>query len=45
MIEGGWNFVWGAYAVALGALGVLTIVVVAQLRTWSRRARDLDQPK
>lgn len=45
MIEGGWNFVWAAYAIALGGLGVLTIVVVARLRAWSRQARELDQSK
>lgn len=43
MIEGGWEFIWPAYAVALGGLLVLTIVVVARLRTWERRARDLDK--
>ncbi len=43
MIEGGWEFIWPAYAVALGGLAVLAIVVVARLRTWERRARDLDK--
>lgn len=43
MIEGGWGFVWPAYAVALGGLGVLAVIVVAQLRSWERRARDLDK--
>jgi heme exporter protein CcmD len=43
MIEGGWEFVWPAYGVALSALAVLTIVVIARLRTWERRARDLDK--
>lgn len=45
MIEGGWDFIWGAYAITLGGLGVLAIVVVARLRAWSRRARELDKPK
>ena len=45
MIEGGWNFVWPAYAVALGALTVLTVVVVARLRTWEKRARELGDGK
>lgn len=45
MIEGGWSFVWPAYAVALGGLGVLTVLVVARLRTWERRARELDKSK
>lgn len=43
MIEGGWDFVVTAYAIALGALGVLAVVVAARLRTWSRRARELDK--
>ena len=43
MIEGGWEFVWPAYGVALAALAVLTIVVVARLRAWSQRARELDE--
>lgn len=45
MIEGGWSFVWAAYAIALGGFGVLAIVVIAQLRTWSARARELDSSK
>jgi hypothetical protein len=45
MIEGGWDYVWPAYAVALGGLTALTIVVLARLRLWSQRARDLDPPK
>ena len=43
MIEGGWAFVWAAYGVALGGLLVLTVVVVARLRSWERRARELDK--
>lgn len=43
MIEGGWGFVWPAYAVALGGLGVLAIVVLMRLSAWERRARDLDK--
>jgi heme exporter protein CcmD len=43
MIEGGWEFVWPAYGVALGALAALTIVVIARLRAWERRARELDK--
>ncbi len=45
MIEGGWTFVWAAYAIALGSLGVLTLVVLTRLQSWSRRARELDKPK
>lgn len=43
MIEGGWSFVWPAYAVALGGLVALAIVVVARLGAWERRARELDK--
>lgn len=42
MIEGGWEFVLPAYGVALGGLTVLTFVVIARLRAWERRARELD---
>jgi heme exporter protein CcmD len=45
MIEGGWNYVWPAYAIALGALAVLAVVVLQRLRTWARRARELDELK
>jgi heme exporter protein D len=45
MIEGGWAYIWPAYAIALGAIAVLTLVVVIRLQTWSRRARELDQRK
>jgi hypothetical protein len=45
VIEGGWGYIWAAYALALGAIGVLTAVVLARLRTWTARARDLDKLK
>lgn len=45
MIEGGWAYVWPAYAIALCALAALTVTVLVRLRTWSRRARELDKPK
>jgi len=45
MIEGGWSFVWASYAIAVGALGVLTFVVLARLQSWSRRARELDKSR
>lgn len=43
MIEGGWTFVWSAYALALSALAVLTLVVVLRLAHWSKRARELER--
>lgn len=44
MIESGWPFVWAAYAVSLGALAVLAIVVVVRALHWARAARELDKP-
>ena len=43
MIEGGWTFIWGAYGAALAALAVLTLVIVARLAHWSKRARELER--
>lgn len=43
MIEGGWGYIWGAYALALGALIVLAIIVTLRLAHWSRRARELER--
>jgi heme exporter protein D len=45
MIEGGWDFIWAAYAVSLGALAVLVAVVVSRLAHWSKAAQALDQAK
>ena len=45
MIEGGWEFVSAAYAVAIGAIGVMTAIVVVRLNAWARRARELDKNK
>lgn len=40
MIEGGWAFVWSAYALACGALLVLTLSVTLRLAHWAKRARE-----
>jgi hypothetical protein len=45
MIEGGWPFIWAAYAASLGALCVLAAIVVTRLRYWSAKARALDEAK
>jgi hypothetical protein len=45
MIDGGWSFIWAAYAVTLGALAVLALVVAVRLAHWSKRARALDEAK
>ncbi|MGD9965116.1 MAG: hypothetical protein AB7T59_01200 [Hyphomonadaceae bacterium] len=44
MIEGGWAYVWPAYAIAFGAMGALAVIVLVRLWVWSRRARRLDKP-
>lgn len=43
MIEGGWPFVWAAYAVTLAPLAVLAIVIVLRLRHWASQARELEK--
>ncbi|MEZ5995905.1 MAG: hypothetical protein R3C25_09120 [Hyphomonadaceae bacterium] len=43
MIEGGWSFIWAAYAVALCALTALSAAALVRLRHWARRARDLKE--
>jgi hypothetical protein len=44
MIEG-WPYIWSAYALALGALVVLTLAVTLRLAAWSKRARELERRK
>lgn len=44
MIEGGWSFVYAAYAVAGVALAGLAALVVLRLRHWAKRAKDLSRP-
>ncbi|HJS80307.1 MAG TPA: heme exporter protein CcmD [Vitreimonas sp.] len=43
MIEDGWAYIWGAYALAIGALALLTCIVMLRLAHWSRRARELER--
>jgi hypothetical protein len=43
MIEGGWAYIWAAYAVALGALAALALVVTSRLAHWARAARALTE--
>jgi heme exporter protein CcmD len=45
MIEGGWDYVWPAYAITIGALGVLVVVVAARYAHWTKRARALEPKK
>lgn len=42
MIEGGWPFVWASYALCVGSLGVLALVVVLRFLHWSKAARQLE---
>ena len=45
MIEGGWEYVVPAYAIALGALAALVIAVALPTRRWAKRAKALEQDK
>lgn len=45
MIEGGWDYVWPAYAATVGALLALTIVVALRAAHWRKRARALEPKK
>jgi heme exporter protein CcmD len=42
MIEGGWPFVWTAYAVTFGALVPLAAIVWLRLAHWAKESRALD---
>ncbi len=41
MIEGGWPFVWAAYALTGVSFVTLIAVVLMRARYWARRAQDL----
>lgn len=41
MIEGGWPFVWTAYALTMGSLLVLAAIVIVRLRKWAAEAKKL----
>ena len=43
MIEGGWPFVWAAYAIAGGAFAALIAIVLLRARHWAREARKLER--
>lgn len=40
MIVGGWEYVYAAYAVTLGVLGVYTTSIVLRLRSERRREEE-----
>jgi heme exporter protein CcmD len=41
MVEGGWPYIWTAYALTVGFLGGLVIVVLVRAARWDRDARRL----
>jgi|CXWL01.1.fsa_nt_gi hypothetical protein len=43
MIEGGWAYVYAAYAVALGGLAALTLIFVLRAIRWAREAKKLEE--
>ncbi len=43
MIEGGLNYVYAAYAAALGGLTVLTLIIVLRAIHWAREAKKLEE--
>jgi len=45
MIEGGWAYVWAAYALTSGGMLALVVVVASRARYWAKRARALDEGK
>jgi heme exporter protein D len=45
MIEGGWTFVWSAYAVAAAGLGALVVIALARFLHWRKAARALEARK
>lgn len=45
MIDGGWEYVWPAYAIAIGALAILSAVVAVRYAYWTKRARALEPKK
>lgn len=45
MIEGGWDYVWPAYAITIGALTVAVIVVTVRAMHWAKRAKTLSKDK
>lgn len=45
MIEGGWDYVTPAYAIALLALAGVTIGVAFNAMHWAKRAKSLEKDK
>lgn len=45
MIEGGWTYIWAAYAVSLASLAALGFVIALRLTHWAKRAQAIEQRK
>lgn len=45
MIEGGWLFVWVAYAITFCALTPLATIVILRLGYWAGEAKKIDVAK
>ena len=45
MVEGGWPYVWAAYALTLSTLALLAGATMWRARYWGARARELRKDK
>lgn len=43
MIEGGWAYIYAAYAATLALLGGLALAIFLHARRWASEARKLDE--
>ncbi|MFO1016015.1 MAG: heme exporter protein CcmD [Hyphomonadaceae bacterium] len=43
MVEGGWNFIWPAYALTVLSLGGAALFVLLRARYWAKQAKQLDR--
>jgi heme exporter protein CcmD len=45
MVEGGWPFVWAAYALTIAPMAALSVIVALRARHWARQARALEEKR
>ena len=45
MIEGGWDYVWPAYAISIVALVAVTLAIALHAVHWAKRAKALEKDK
>ncbi|MGE0740803.1 MAG: heme exporter protein CcmD [Hyphomonadaceae bacterium] len=45
MIDGGWPFIYAAYALTVVLLGGLSVAIALRARHWANEARKLDDKK